>query len=72
MTTLSATLGDMPRKQMPRDEKKVNVAARVTPSVLETLNKAAQAREWTLSYFVSKVLTEWAERDSHPRKLEKR
>lgn len=62
MLSAIATLPDMPRKTLPVSEKKLPVAARVHPSILQSLLDMAAADDRKLAYMVEKALREFVER----------
>lgn len=57
------TLLDMPRKPMPKADKKIHVAARVEPKIVDALLSLAGADDRTLSYMIEKAMREYVERN---------
>jgi hypothetical protein len=62
----AVTLPDMPRKPAVENEKKLPVAARLAPSVLEAMQILADADERTLSFMIERAVREYVERHAKP------
>jgi hypothetical protein len=56
------TLPVMPRKQLPESEKRVGVAARIYPSLIEALQELGREDDRTFSYMVERAIREYVER----------
>lgn len=56
------TLPPMSRKPLPESEKRIQVAARVLPSVVSALQALADADRRTLSFMVEEAIREYVER----------
>ena len=57
-----ATLSDMPRKPSPQHDKRLPLAAKVQPELLNGLRDLANRDERTLSFMVERAIREYLER----------
>jgi hypothetical protein len=66
MEATAFTISAMPK--MPESEKKITVSARVQPSVLDALERIANADDRKVAYVIEKAIREYVARNPPPKR----